>query len=370
MRKIKPIKICFVAPHAFPLFATNLSGYFGGAEVQISQIIKELLKDRYFQVSLITGDYGQANVIKDKGLTIYKCFREAYNRYFELLRTCLIVYQIDADIYIARTASNLLFPMALFCRLFKKKLVYMVAHDWDCQKQFFNPLFRVHRTNYYRGLRMADLIFSQTEKQEMMLRKNFALKSTIMKSVIKTSNPKNEVIKNIILWVGRADRWKRPLEFIKLAKAFPKENFTMICRRSNDPSLFKMVNRAALKQKNLEFFESMTFNNSDAFYQQAKIFINTSIAEGFPNTFLQAGLDKTPILSLTVDPDHYLNYYHCGLVAKNNPKLMTELCRKMIKDKRSLKIMGQNHYDYVITNHSLKNINNFKQAVKRMYEFN
>ena len=64
--------------HGYPLFVKNSSGYFGGAELQISLIVKELIKDKRFKVSLITGDYGQPNVVKMGRLTIYKCFRKKW----------------------------------------------------------------------------------------------------------------------------------------------------------------------------------------------------------------------------------------------------------------------------------------------------
>jgi len=352
-----------VSLHGYPLFVKNSSGYFGGAELQISLIVKELIKDKRFKVSLITGDYGQPNVVKMGRLTIYKCFRKKFHRFIELPRAALVAKKISADVYVGRTASNLLWLMALFCRIFNKKLVYMVAHDWDCQKKFFNPLTRVNRQAFYRALKLADLIIAQTQKQKTMLKKNFGLESTLMRSLAQPPKAIKTSKKDVILWVGRADKWKRPLEFIKLARMLPQEKFVMICRKGLDAQLFSQTLRLARSQKNIEFIESVSFEKISQFFSQAKVFVNTSIAEGFPNTFLQSGLAKTPVLSLKVNPDGYSDRFSCGLTAKNDFKLMVKSAHQMLKNEKGLKLMGQNHYNYVAENHSLKNINIFKAAV-------
>ena len=72
MKLKKPIKVCFISFNSYPLFKKKSKGYFGGAEVQISLISKELAKDKNFQVNVIAGDYGQKSLIKKNNVNIYK----------------------------------------------------------------------------------------------------------------------------------------------------------------------------------------------------------------------------------------------------------------------------------------------------------
>jgi glycosyltransferase involved in cell wall biosynthesis len=163
--------------------------------------------------------------------------------------------------------------------------------------------------------------------------------------------------------VGRADYWKRPLSFIRLAQALPKERLVMICRKGKNAKLFNQVKKLAAEQDNVKFFSAVPIEEITKYFKQAKLFVNTSTAEGFPNTFMQSGLTKTPVLSLTVNPDDYLKRLNCGLTAKNNQKLLIKKCKRIIKNPRLIKTMGQNHYDYIIKNHSFRNINIFKKAI-------
>jgi len=348
------------------LFQKKSKGYFGGAELQMSLIVKQLAKDKRFEVSLMTGDYGQKRVIKKGRLTIYRCFDKGKRRSFELIKIFLLAWRINADVYVGRTANKMINLTAWFGGVFNKKIVYMMAHDWDSQLTGFSKRSSVNRKLFHQGLKKVDLVMAQTKKQQKRLEKNFGKPSVLMRSLAKPTRLKKRLKRDLILWVGRSDDWKRSLSFIKLAQALLKERFVMVCRQGNDANLFYQASNLAVEQDNLKFYPVVSIEEIIKLFQRAKIFVNTSTAEGFPNTFLQSGLVKTPVLSLKVNPDNYLNQFNCGLVAKNSQKLLVKYCRQLIKNSQLRKIMGKNHYDYVRKNHSLKNVEIFKQAIEKL----
>lgn len=320
---MKPIKICFNSLRSYPLFESDSLSYFGGAEVQISLLARQLAKDKNLNVSLITGDYGQPTIIKFGRLTIYK------TKLFDFL---FLLKKINADVYVERTINPKIMLVALFCRLFHKKFIYMVAHDWDLKHKIIN---------------LADLIITQHNQQKISLK----YKSLLMPSLIKNPFFKKISKRKFILWVGRADAWKKPLDFIHLASHYPKEKFVMICRPG------KVDLPPALP--NLKIIPAVAPSKIIDFFSQAKILVNTSIAEGFPNTFLQAGITKTPVLSFQVNPENYLNRYRCGLVGRNR-------FEQLLKNPSRLKVFGQNHFNYVVKYHSLKNAEIVKQALYKL----
>ena len=63
--------------------------------------------------------------------------------------------------------------------------------------------------------------------------------------------------------------------------------------------------------------------------QQSRMLLNTSDAEGFPNTFLQAAQLGVPIVSLHVDPERMLAEYDCGFCADGDRAALIEVMRRI-----------------------------------------
>lgn len=353
------IKVCFISFNSYPLFVKKSLEYFGGAEVQISQIAQYLAKDRRFRISLMVTNYGQKSQLKFGRLTLHIGMRRFFPASIQVIRFLLTLRKINADIYVERTLNLKVGLICLFCKLFKKRFVYMVAHDWDCQSDFNNYLKGLSRFSFRFGLTRANLVICQTKQQQFKLKQNFNISAALMRSVIKPTSAVKQLKKDIFLWVGRADKWKRPEKFIQLVKKLPKEKFVMVCRQGNDKKIYLKIKNLAQKQINLKFLKVVNYEQIINYFQQAKVFVNTSTAEGFPNTFLQAGLTKTPVFSYQVNPDDYLNKYHCGLVGQQN-------FDQLLNHPARLKTMGQNHYLYVKKFHSLKNLIVFKRVLKQL----
>lgn len=328
---MKLIKVCFICLRSYPLFANKSSDYFGGAEVQISLLAKELAKDKHLDVNVINGNYDQPTIIKQGRLRLFK------TRLFDFFR---ILKLVDADIYVERTINPKIILVYLFCRIFHKKFIYMVAHDWDLNHQI---------------IKLADLIIVQHLQQQ----KSLKFHSLVMPSLIKIDKTKKSFRRKYILWVGRADEWKRPKEYINLAQRFSKEEFVMICRLGKNKKLFQAVKKLAESLSNLIFLTSVPYEEISDYFSQAKILVNTSAAEGFPNTFLQAGVTKTPVLSFKINPDNYINKYCCGRVGK-------QWFKSLLANPQELKKMGQAHYQYVKIHHNLKKLAQFKQILYKI----
>ena len=68
----RAVRVCFVSPKAYPLFNRSVEGIFGGSEVDLYYLATELAKDDNFQVSFITGDYGQHEVETTENVKLIK----------------------------------------------------------------------------------------------------------------------------------------------------------------------------------------------------------------------------------------------------------------------------------------------------------
>ena len=103
----------------------------------------------------------------------------------------------------------------------------------------------------------------------------------------------------------------------------------MICP-CEDATLWESVKKRALTIPNLEFIERVPYHQIQEYYDTAQIFVNTSTYEGFPNSFIQAGLAGTALLSLRVDPDGMIGLFHSGILAGDDMKALIQGAHAML----------------------------------------
>ena len=129
----------------------------------------------------------------------------------------------------------------------------------------------------------------------------------------------------------------------------------MICQKATEDQNYKQFVEQAQKIPNLEFISSVPFPQIEQYFQRARLFVNTSSAEGFPNTFIQACACATPILSLIVNPDDFLHKYQCGVCAQGNWEVFSEKLHWLLRPEVAAQF-GANGRRYVEQNHDITKI--------------
>jgi glycosyltransferase involved in cell wall biosynthesis len=92
----------------------------------------------------------------------------------------------------------------------------------------------------------------------------------------------------------------------------------------------------ALRIPNLEFIEKVPYHEIQGHYDEARVFVNTSTYEGFPNSFIQSGLGKTALLSMRVDPDGMVGIFRSGILAGDSVEGLIQGARTMLADPEAL----------------------------------
>ncbi|MCL4475180.1 MAG: glycosyltransferase family 4 protein [Nitrospirae bacterium] len=363
---MKPTKVCFVSLLAYPLFNPSITAEFGGAEVQLYYLATELAKDPRFDIAFLTGDFGQPAFEMREGVKLYKLARfprgiKYIRTVIEYARLAMLIKKLDADLCIQRAAAMLTGVTALTCKFSAKKFVYMTAHDQDVMKErpgwmpkgiigfIVWALFGI-------GIRMADFVIVQNQKQKENLKRLYNKDGYVRPSAHRISENSEISVKQLILWVARCEDWKQPELFLDLAKEFPGELFCMVCPRSLDEKYFVRIKELAAGLANVQFVEFVPFKEIDTFFSRARVFVNTSKKEGFPNTFIQALKNKTPVLSLNVDPDGILEKYNFGRCSHGNIDRLKIDLGNMLRDDRLWQAMSESAYTYVIARHDIKKI--------------
>lgn len=350
------MKICIISPKAYPLFNIKVKSVFGGAEMQLSWLGKELAKNNNLDVNFIVADYAQQEMEEYGNIKVWRSLNFKSNIVKQIKTFYQVFNKVNADVYIQMTLNTYSGIIALYCKKAHKKMLYLVASDREVNGTspiLQNPIRAFMANQVFKS---ATHIISQGRyQQNQLLKRN--IKSAIIPSFRHIENIKyhdNSEAKHH-LWVGRSDPVKRPELLLELAKCFPSEKFVMISQQStvsSDEYYTNLVNQAN-KIKNLTFLQFVESKQMNDYFFYAKTLINTSSYEGFPTTFIEASKNCTPILSLSVDPENFLTMHKGGLYANHDFEIFKQNFEILLKDKALYKKMLDNGFNYMQKHHNL-----------------
>lgn len=366
-------KVCFVSPYAYAVLTQKNLGFVGGAELQQALLAKELSKNG-FDVSFVTFDFGQKGFEEHDNIKIFKTYSEKSPvgvRYFysKLRRIWNALGQANSDIYYNRGFSLLVGIVGVFCVLKKKKFTLSIAHDMDIDGTRLKRARFYDRVLYKFGMKRADCVIAQSNHQQELLKKNFGRASIIIKSmhivpeeITEKANPP------IALWVSRMQDWKQPELFLELAKTIPTARFQIVGGVSESKEFYEQIKVSASKIPNLEFVGFVPYPEINMHFERASIFVNTSTAEGFPNTFLQAWARYTPVVSLNVDPDEIICKYKLGFHSRTFEQMVEDV-KTLLNEEKLREEMGMNGKKYVEREHDQKTIvEKYEKVFKHLAE--
>jgi len=356
-----PIKICLIAPKAYPLFNPEVKKIFGGAELEFYILACELAKDARYAVSFVTADYGQPDAEVIEGVTIYKGLRFERNALAGALRIWRAMKRADAEIYMQETASPGTFLVASFCQWFHRAFVYRTAHQEECNGDYLKTHFPAAK-GFGWALKRAARVLVQNDQDQAQLKATVGVDS----EVIRNAHPLNHLAaadREFILWSGRSAAFKRPHLYLDLARRTPDERFLIICQQATEDSDYQRLRVEAEAIVNLEFIERVPFHAIGEYFERAKMCVNTSESEGFANTFVDACKAGTPILFLCVNPDDFITANHCGYCAAGDWDMFLATFDQLRREADRREQLGSNGRRYVEDNDDIKKIVEEYQAV-------
>jgi len=350
-------KVCIFTSY-FPLVQ-------GGAEYQ-AYLLAQSLAQQNFEVFFLSFNQGKRELIEKDGYKIYSItthnlLSKAGNPYFlYYYKIKEILSKEKPDIVYRRMGSAI---PGILCLLQKKlnfKLLWACAHIRDVEKFKISGLKNILNNvdNIFRiyGINHADKILVQTNVQRQLLLKNFRRDASIFPNL----HPINhiQITKKIspiqILWIANFKDWKQPECFIDLAGKFqdyPHVKFIMVGRSNSSKSWFRIKEKInALKQ--LEHRGELPMKEVNQLLEDSHIFVNTSLSEGFPNTFIQAWMRKVPVISLHVDPDDMIKKNKIGFHSNTFSRLVADT-KILIEQHERREIMGELAQRYAVETFSL-----------------
>jgi glycosyltransferase involved in cell wall biosynthesis len=346
-------KICIVGLDSYGM----LSGegdprYIGGEAIQ-HVLLARAWRDLGHDVSMIVHDEGQGARRQHQGITAIAAqsrqggipgLRFFYPRATKLMSALMTA---DAEIYYQSPAGAVTGFTGWFARSMDRQFIFRIASDSDCELEHGRLQFWRDRKLYNFGLRRAHLVAAQTDYQATMLRQNHGLESHVINMMVETPRRDATLIKDIdVLWVSNFRPLKRPELVLELARQLPKVRFTLAGGpMPSGQTYYDDMVAAAARLPNVTMLGAVRYRDSGALFDRAKIFVNTSSIEGFPNTFLQAWIRGVPVVTF-FDPDGLTQRLSLGRVAKSLDE-MREAIRGLLEMDVDRHMLGRRARDFV-----------------------
>ena len=318
-------KVCFVGLDNLPVISREHNRHgIGGEQVQHTLLARALAR-RGLEVSMVVADYGQPDGLEIDGVRLHRAhalgagvpvLRFVHPRLTGLWRA---LGRADAQVYYVSTASAQLGIVAAFARRHGRRVVFRIAHDLDCDPQRLLIRFWRDRKLYEWGLRRADVVLAQSEQQRAALKAHYGLDSRVAAMLVEpAARDLGFVPRDVpVLWVNNLRPFKRPDLALALAERLPHLRLHMIGGpQAGHEDLFAQTRRRSAGVTNLLFHGRVPYHDVNDYYERARVFVNTSDSEGFPNSYLQAWRRGVPTVSF-FDPDGLIRRHGLGHAARS-----------------------------------------------------
>lgn len=351
-------RVCFYSELAYPVIDPSVASFAGGAEVLVVLLARGLAQ-RGYDVSLVTGDFGQQAEMHVDGITVLRSFKPFTGlpilRFFHPRLSLSIgaLWRADADVYYvigSGMAAGIVHDVA---RLRRAGYVLHAMSDYDVGRDLSNYSVR-DRWWYRRALRDADVLLAQTEYQQRMFRQNYGASSHVLPNVLALPDTITDAGQDgHVMWLGTYKAVKRPEWYTRLARRLPQYRFVMTGVVPPPPLTCEQWDAAQVVARECPNLEVRGFQPNDELQRLmrgASLVVHTSPQEGFSNVMLEAWALGVPTVS-SVNPDGLITRLGLGGIA-TDPEHLVEAVVALMQDPAARREAGARARRYVERHHA------------------
>jgi glycosyltransferase involved in cell wall biosynthesis len=332
--------ICFVGLNNLAVLAPQHDRSGTAGEPLQQTLLATATARAGYEVSMVVADHGQPDGATWDDVTTYKAYshkaglpilRFVHPRWTGLWSA---LKRADADVYYASCAGPLPGQVAMFCARHGKRFVFRVASDSDClpDSPRIRNWFWHHRWMYQQALRRADSILVQSRRQQELLLRNFGVHSSIAPLLVQAGRSDLGFEDRDIdaLWVANLRAVKRPDVLLDVAERSPGLRFHMVGGPLRVALELFEASKSRAAELGVRFHGAVGYRETNALYGRARVLVNTSDLEGFPNTYAQAWTSGTPVVAF-FDPDGIIARHGLG-IAVTTREQMVEAVQHLARD--------------------------------------
>ncbi len=346
----------------------------GGAELQTYYLAKEFalrkwevyfLTEKKEKKSNFVDNFNKISVIEyEKGRNILKT---ALNIFLKLL-------DIKPDFIYYRYHKFHLGVLAVYSSFFNAKLFWNPMHNEYCdsfapikvsykrmqqeKKKLKKIVWKIklffERKLFLYGVKKTEGIIVQNKTQESIVKRNFAKGKLIRLYNGHYIRHFDNRKKYDVIFVATLKDFKRPELFFEVIRKINKPiKIAMVGKNFSDEFLAAKVHKA-ISELNIDYYGEVEPEKVLQLTASSKILVNTSITEGFPNTFIQAWMLGVPVVSLKVDPDNLIKENGLGIVCDDNIEYAAEKIEELLGNEHQYSVLSSKCKSFAIENFNIK----------------
>ena len=331
----------------------------GGSELQVLNIAEELIK-RDWEIHYIREK--SRFLLEDptcQGIHLHQIsHRHTKLKWLNVFQLYRRMKSIKADFWYCRGTISYLFPVWICSRFSGGKVIWACSHDdqlipigdYGMKRRIIYRLFNsLDRRLFMLALKRADFILLQSRFQEKVLREKYGLDGIVIYNGHPVPHHPKAERQNILLWIGRLSSKKNPEKIVELARCMDHTPFKVLA--VGDPmgneDCLQLFRESENELGNFEYRAEMERDELYSLVSRSSILINTSAAEGFSNTFIEAWMRGVPVFSINVDPDGLIKEKKLGKVS-NSIEQMAEDIKSLLTDEEQYHQISQRCRDFAV----------------------
>ena len=324
----------------------------GGAEMQVAFLVGRLMHLGSFDVHYVARNIDPTHTPTGYCVHQIPSYKAVSGTFvLDVANVLRLLRKLQPDVIYQRVGCAYTGVATYFARKYQRRIVWHVSSDRDLMPlpwrvSWRSPLEQLNKEMIHYGARCADVVVVQNTQQAELLRTRFGRSDAVYipnfhpAPTMPMKKPSDRVT---VCWVGNLKPLKQPDVFLRLAFDFRHRSdveFVVVGAPQMRGSAWKNLAANMGDLRNLTYAGPMSQAAVGELLSAAHVLVNTSVIEGFPNTFIQSWLREVPVVSLTVNPDGVFDDDRYGMCAQGDYDLLRESVERLISDALLRKQIG------------------------------
>lgn len=206
-------------------------------------------------------------------------------------------------------------------------------------------------------IRHAPYLFAQHEGQQLCLVRRYGRTDSILVRTLhpELQRPAEKHPTPMVVWVHNYRPHAQLSVALEIAAALAPEGIEFhIVTGTTRPAQLHELRRRTPVPPTVHLHGRLPQEEAERLLERAWVLLHTGLVEGFPNTFVQAWLRETPVVSLWVDPGGVLSREGLGFCAQGNRELLQATLLQLLNSPEELRRLGQHARNYAEKRHGIQ----------------